>query len=65
MAHIDATTSAQIQSFLESKGGIAVVECHATWCGPCRSIANYLVQKNKSSGIPVIKVDVDESPDLS
>lgn len=65
MAHIDAKTSAEIQSFLEAKGGIAVVECYATWCGPCRCINKYVVQKNKSSGIPVIKVDVDESPELS
>lgn len=65
MAHIDATTPAQIQSFLDLKGGIAIVECYATWCGPCRFIANYLVQKNKSTLMPVIKVDVDESPELS
>lgn len=65
MAHIDATSPAQVQAFLDSNGGIAVVDCHATWCGPCKAIAPYVMQKNQSTGIPVIKIDVDQAPELS
>lgn len=65
MAHIDATTSQQVQSFLDSNGGVAVVDCHATWCGPCVAIGPYVLQKNQSTGIGLIKVDVDQSAELS
>jgi thioredoxin 1 len=65
MAHIEATTLQQVSSFLQSNGGVAVVDCHATWCGPCKAIAPYVHQKNTQTGIPLIKVDVDQSPELS
>jgi thioredoxin 1 len=65
MAHIDATTSKQVQDFLNSNGGIAVIDCHATWCPPCVAIGPYVVQKNSSTGIPLIKIDVDQSTELS
>lgn len=65
MAHIDAVNQQQVQDFLNKNGGIAVVDCHATWCGPCKAIAPYVVQKNQSTGIPLIKVDVDQAPELS
>ncbi len=61
MSHIDATTSQQVQEFLDKNGSIAVVDCHATWCGPCKHIAPYVMQKNSQTGIPLIKVDVDQA----
>jgi thiol-disulfide isomerase/thioredoxin len=65
MAHIEATTPAQVQAFLDKNGGVAVVDCHAVWCGPCKNIAPYVSQKNQQTGIPLIKVDVDQAPELS
>ena len=60
MAHLDnATTSGQVQAFLDKNGGIAVVDCFATWCGPCKNIAPYVHKKNTDTGIPLITVDVD------
>ena len=46
---------------------VAVIDFSATWCGPCKmltpvleSVANKLDRKVK-----IVKVDVDESPDLA
>lgn len=65
MAHIEATTSKQVQAFLDSNGGIAVVDCHAVWCPPCKAIGPYVHEKNHSTGIPLVKIDVDQSAQLS
>lgn len=65
MAHIDATTSAQVQDFLNKNGGVAVVDCYATWCGPCKAVAPVVHKANQERGIPLIKIDVDQSPELS
>jgi thiol-disulfide isomerase/thioredoxin len=65
MAEIEATNQAQVQSFLDSNGGIAVVDCYATWCGPCKNIAPYVHQKCKDTNIPLVKVDVDKAAELS
>lgn len=66
MAHFEnATTSQQVQDFLNNNGGVAVIDCFATWCGPCKAISPYVHQKNTSTGIPLITVDVDQSEELS
>jgi thioredoxin 1 len=65
MAHISATTSSQVQEFLNKNGGIAVVDCYATWCGPCKLIGPLVDQLNKEKKVPVIKIDVDLSQELS
>ena len=65
MPEIEATTPGQVQSFLESNGGVAVVDCYATWCGPCKVIAPYAHQISESTGIALIKVDVEKSEELS
>lgn len=65
MPEIDATTKDQVQSFLDANGGVAVVDCYATWCGPCKAIAPYVHDQSNSLGIPLIKIDVDQSEELS
>lgn len=42
-----------------------MVDCHATWCGPCKHIAPYVHDKHHQTGIALIKVDVDQAPELS
>jgi thioredoxin 1 len=42
-----------------------VVDCFATWCGPCKLIGPLVDQLNKEKKVPVIKIDVDLSQELS
>merc|ERR1712000_576719 len=48
-----------------------IVDCFATWCGPCKAIAPILVQYSnedpdlKDEQVHFVKFDVDELPELS
>ena len=45
----------------------AVVDFYADWCGPCRSIAPYLVEyaKEYAGKIIIYKVNIDKCPEVS
>ena len=59
MSH-DADTPEQFQAMLQ-KADKSVVDFHATWCGPCRAIAPYVVSECAAKGANLIKVDVDKN----
>ena len=46
---------------------VAVIDFSATWCGPCKMLTPVLESvANKLDGkVKIVKVDVDESPDLA
>lgn len=65
MPELEASTAAQIEDFLKQHGGVAVVDCYADWCGPCKHIAPYVHKKSNETGIALVKVNVDTAPDLA
>lgn len=44
-----------------------LVDFFATWCGPCKMLGPVLesVQKKMEGKVKIVKVDVDQSPDLA
>ncbi|MDR3187385.1 MAG: thioredoxin [Holosporaceae bacterium] len=42
-----------------------VVDFYADWCGPCRMIIPFLEEVQAELGIEVVKVNIDESPDIA
>lgn len=45
---------------------IVLVDFFATWCGPCKMLAPVVEQfAENETNVKVVKVDVDEEPDLA
>lgn len=50
------------------EGRLVLLDCFATWCGPCKAIAPQIAKWSEDpeySGIEFYKVDVDEVPDVA
>ena len=63
MSH-DADTPQQFNAMLQNANK-SLVDFHATWCGPCRAIAPYVVEQCHQQGVNLIKVDVDKNPNIA
>lgn len=42
-----------------------LVDFYADWCGPCRMILPFLEEIQNELGIDIVKVNIDESPDVA
>lgn len=42
-----------------------VVDFFAEWCGPCRMIGPFLEAIKTEEGIDIVKVNIDESPNIA
>ncbi|KKL05568.1 hypothetical protein LCGC14_2604760, partial [marine sediment metagenome] len=46
-------------------GQACLLDFFAPWCQPCRVMDPLLKDVEKETGIPVMKINVDESPELA
>ena len=49
----------------EVKEGLVIVDFYADWCGPCQMLAPVLEDLEKENSIKIVKINVDEIPDLA
>ena len=48
--------------------GVSVIDFYADWCGPCQMLSPVMEElqaENLEKGVKILKVDVDENPDLA
>jgi len=58
--------ASDFQTALEDKDTVIVLDCFATWCGPCKIIAPKVVEfSNTYPQAKFYKIDVDEVPDVA
>jgi thioredoxin 1 len=50
---------------LAAAEGLVIVDFWAAWCGPCRAVAPALEELSAERDVPLMKVNVDESPALA
>lgn len=56
----------QINEFQEQlDGSLTMVDFHASWCGPCRTLGPIIERVSEEKNVKLLKVDADESGDLA
>ena len=45
--------------------GKVLIDFYADWCGPCKGMNPVLEQFKESSNVPLVKVNVDEEPEIA
>lgn len=56
--------STPLESLIPSTGN-AIIDFYASWCGPCKMVAKVLHKISDERGVTVIKVNIDEYPELA
>ncbi|MEK5036251.1 thioredoxin family protein [Paenibacillus sp. FSL R7-0302] len=58
-------TEAEFQTETDAAEGLMIVKFGAPWCAPCKVIDKTLEEVSAETGITVLKVNVDELPELA
>ncbi|KAK0347731.1 thioredoxin trx1 [Friedmanniomyces endolithicus] len=59
-------SKAEFDEAMQTKDTLMVLDCFATWCGPCKVIAPTVVKFSDTySDARFYKIDVDEVPDVA
>ncbi|KAK4994821.1 thioredoxin trx1 [Elasticomyces elasticus] len=59
-------TKADFDGAMQEEGTLMVLDCFATWCGPCKTIAPLVVKMSDTyTDVRFYKLDVDEVPDVA
>lgn len=59
-------TEEKFEQMLKSTPKLVVVDLAAAWCGPCKMLAPIMEEiSNEILDVEVVKIDVDESPEIS
>ncbi|KAG5658331.1 hypothetical protein KAF25_010512 [Fusarium avenaceum] len=65
----DIKTTKEFKDLVSTTDKAVLVDCFATWCGPCKAISPILNKLSEqdalSKSIHFVKFDVDELPDLT
>ena len=66
MAVIELTKQNFQSEVAESKEKV-LIDCWASWCGPCRMVSPIVdeIAEESPAGVKVCKVNVDEQPELA
>ena len=64
MSIVELQSTTSLESLIPQNGN-AIIDFYANWCGPCRMVAKTLHKINEERDVPVIKVDIDEYPDIA
>jgi thioredoxin 1 len=49
----------------EVKSGVTILDFWAEWCGPCKMVAPVLEELAQEMNVKLIKINVDEEPELA
>jgi thioredoxin 1 len=67
MSNIESVNESSLPTLLTSSKVPVLIDFGAAWCGPCKTIEPFVekMAENWKDKVVVVKVDVDESPNLA